>query len=72
MYYSSEVSGNETWVTILYYIMYLLCNTYFVSVLMQVQQWAEIQAHSRKMPLEEFLALAEKKKQELQVTLQVQ
>ena len=37
----------------------------------QVRQWAEIQAHSRKLSLEEFLQLAEEKKQELQQTLQV-
>lgn len=34
-------------------------------------QWAEIQARSRKMPVEEFLALAEEKKQQLHRTLEV-
>jgi len=38
---------------------------------LQVRQWAEIQAHSRKIPLEGFLALAEQKRQEIRARLEV-
>ena len=40
-------------------------------VFLKVRQWAEIQAHSRKMSLTEFLSFAEQKKSELQTALEV-
>ena len=38
---------------------------------MQLKQWAEIQARSRKITPEEFLSFAEQKKIEIQNTLEV-
>lgn len=40
-------------------------------VLLQIRQWAEIQAYSRKMSLTEFLSFAEQKKSCLQDALEV-
>ncbi len=42
-----------------------------ILLLCQVLQWAEIQARSRKLSLQEFLSLADTRKQEIQATLEV-
>ena len=41
------------------------------SSLPQTRQWAEIQAHSRRVSLEAFLRLAEQSREELKLALQV-
>ena len=54
---------------IVFYFKFECWITFFFAV--QVRQWAEIQARSRKMSPAEFLSFAEQKKTELQTALEV-